>query len=86
MARGSSATAGGCRGGRGGLMLDPGVCAGKQVSSRGLVPSPAALARDENARRTGTLPVQLCAIALTSHIVDRDLAIVYPLLIHPFSA
>jgi hypothetical protein len=28
VARGSSATAGGCRGGRGGLMLDPGVCAG----------------------------------------------------------
>ena len=28
VARGSSATAGGCRGGRGGLVLDPGVCAG----------------------------------------------------------
>ena len=26
--RGSSATADGCRGGRGALMLDPGVCAG----------------------------------------------------------
>src|SRR5262249_27322814 len=43
VARDSSATAGGCRGGRGGLMLDPGVCAGlrgaaQQVSSRGLVP------------------------------------------------
>jgi alpha/beta hydrolase fold len=41
VARGSSATAGGCRGGRGGLMLDPGVCAGVRAKQLNRCPAAA---------------------------------------------